>query len=82
MSRPLPVTPIRITFDETVPEPAPIPQPCASCAAQTRELKRLRRQTADLTAQNARLIRAVQRESHHLDVRAPHDGKRYIERNK
>jgi len=36
----------------------------------------LSNRVAVLEAENARLLRAVQRESHHIDQRAPHSGRK------
>lgn len=55
---------------------------CAKCAEQAKQLKEMRATIRELTAQNERLVQAIQREAHFIDQRAPHDGKNYIKRNR
>jgi hypothetical protein len=52
---------------------------CVRCADRIRALQL---KIEQLAKENERLIRAIQRESHHMDTRAPHDGKNYIRRNR
>lgn len=50
--------------------PHTVPQrPCDRCAAQAREIAELRARVTQLTEQNEKLTRAVQRESHYMDER-------------
>lgn len=52
---------------------------CARCADRIRVLQA---RIDQLTKDNERLVRAIQRESHHIDTRAPHDGASYLRRNR
>lgn len=59
---------------------------CKRCSALERELAKERRQAKAreriLQRYVDRLTNALQRESHHIDVRTPHDGKQYIDRHR
>ena len=47
-----------------------------------RERKQFKAKAKEMEKRIERLHRALQRESHHIDTRAPHDGKNYIERHR
>lgn len=58
------------------------PSGCERCKANAKVLKELRATVRELTEQNERLLRAVQRESYLIDKRAGHDGSRYLKQKK
>ena len=65
-----PIRPLRVALDEPDAQHSPSdPKPCRKCKMKDREIE-------DLREQVAKLLRAVQRESHHMESRRVHTDKR------
>lgn len=70
-----------VTRLRPVPQPPDPPDGDASARPNAcRDCKRKDKLIATLETENARLIRAIQRESHYMDVRTPNTGKPTRER--
>jgi hypothetical protein len=56
-------------------EPDSAPQSCRNCKKRNRKIEKLQKDKAALEQRVEHLLRALRRESHYLDKRAPHTGR-------